>query len=313
MSNRRTGFQSPPDESVGQYIRRVQKYPLLTAEQEKSLAQKFVADGDRAASHALVSSHLRLVAKIAMGYRGYGLPVDELISQGNLGLMQAVDRFDPERGYRLSTYAMWWIRAAIQEYIVHSWSLVKMGTTSEQKKLFFNLRRIKRQIKAVEEGDLDPENVSEIAMRLKVPESEVVNMNRRLAGMDASLNAPLRDESESEWQDWLVDDGDDQEARLADTQERAEQRQMLGTALEGLSARERDIVSERHLSERPMTLEALSRRYGISRERVRQIEVGALAKLKKAVHKAARKRGSGSLPGPSGGGAAGSPRHACAA
>ncbi|TVR97245.1 MAG: RNA polymerase sigma factor RpoH [Rhodospirillales bacterium] len=300
MSNRRWTFQSPPDESVGSYIRRVQKFPLLTAEQELMLAKRFAANGDKDAAHALVSSHLRLVAKIAMGYRGYGLPVDELISQGNLGLMQAVDRFDPERGYRLATYAMWWIRAAIQEYIVHSWSLVKMGTTSEQKKLFFNLRRIKRQIQAVEEGDLHPENVTEIATRLKVPEAEVVSMNRRLAGSDASLNAPLRDESESEWQDWLMDETEDQEARLAATQERDEQRRMLGSAMGALSARERDIVSERHLNESPMTLEALSRRYGISRERVRQIEVGALAKLKKAVHKESRRGAFPATRGPDG-------------
>jgi RNA polymerase sigma-32 factor len=223
-----------------------------------------------------------------MGYRGYGLPVDELISQGNVGLMQAVERFDPQRGFRLATYAMWWIRAAMQEYIVHSWSLVKIGTTSEQKKLFFNLRRVKQQIEAIEEGDLPPQAVTRIADMLNVPETEVVNMNRRLAAADASLNAPLRGEGETEWQDWLIDEGDGQEAKLAAVEELSYRRELLDDAMRFLSERERDIVSQRHLNDKPVTLEQLSRSYGISRERVRQIEVSALAKLKKNVTRVAR-------------------------
>jgi RNA polymerase sigma-32 factor len=260
---------------------------MLGAEQERELAEKSAA-GDLNATHLLVNSHLRLVVKIAMGYRGYGLPVDELVSQGNIGLMQAVERFDPQRGFRLATYAMWWIRAAMQEYIVHSWSLVKIGTTSEQKKLFFNLRRVKQKIEAIEEGDLPPQTVTRIADMLNVPETEVVNMNRRLAAADASLNAPLRGEGETEWQDWLIDEGDGQEAKLAAVEELSYRRELLDDAMRFLSERERDIVSQRHLNDKPVTLEQLSRSYGISRERVRQIEVGALAKLKKNMTRVAR-------------------------
>lgn len=290
MANNRIYHEVGQQESLSKYIRRVQKYPLLKAEQERDLALRWVDSKDINAAHQLVNSHLRLVVKIAMGYRGYGLPVDELISQGNVGLMQAVERFDPHRGFRLATYAMWWIRAAMQEYIVHSWSLVKMGTTSEQKKLFFNLRRVKQQIEVLEEGELHPQNVSRIASILNVPETEVLNMNRRLAAADASLNAPLRDESESEWQDWLVDEAEGQEATLAASEELSYRRGLLGDALETLSERERDIVAQRHLSDKPVTLEQLSRSYGISRERVRQIEAGALAKLKKNVIRGVRKR-----------------------
>ena len=290
MANNRTYHEVGQQESLSKYIRRIQRYPLLEAEQERDLALRWVEGKDLDAAHQLVNSHLRLVVKIAMGYRGYGLPVDELISQGNVGLMQAIERFDPHRGFRLATYAMWWIRAAMQEYIVHSWSLVKMGTTSEQKKLFFNLRRVKQQIEVLEEGELRPENVSRIATMLNVPETEVLNMNRRLAATDASLNAPLRDEGESEWQDWLVDEGEGQEAKLAASEELSYRRGLLGDALETLSERERDIVSQRHLSDKPVTLEHLSRSYGISRERVRQIEAGALAKLKKSVTRVVRKR-----------------------
>jgi RNA polymerase sigma-32 factor len=290
MANSRALHEVGQQESLSKYIRRIQRYPLLRPEQERDLALSWVESGNLGAAHELVNSHLRLVVKIAMGYRGYGLPVDELISQGNVGLMQAVERFDPHRGFRLATYAMWWIRAAMQEYIVHSWSLVKMGTTSEQKKLFFNLRRVKQQIEALEEGDLQPQSVSRIAEMLDVPETEVVNMNRRLAAADASLNAPLRGEGESEWQDWLVDEGQGQEAELAASEELSYRRALLGDALQTLSERERDIVSQRHLSEKPVTLEQLSRSYGISRERVRQIESGALAKLKKNVTRVARKR-----------------------
>ena len=276
------------DENISRYIRRVQKYPLLSVEEEQRLARRLVEHGDEDCAHALVNSHLRLVVKIAMGYRGYSMPVDELIAQGNLGLMQAVQRFDPSRGFRLATYAMWWIRAAIQEYIVHSWSLVKMGTTSEQKKLFFNLRRLKNEIQAIEEGDLYPENVESISKRLNVAQSEVISMNRRLSSVDASLNAPLRGESESEWQDWLVDDSDGQEAKVAEEEEIAYRRRLLSLAMDGLSERERDIVEARHMHETAMTLEQLSQRYGISRERVRQIEVGALAKIKRDVSRSSR-------------------------
>ncbi len=285
----RSRYNYGSEEGLGKYMRQIQKFPLLKPEEEVALARRWVQDRDQKSAHRLVNSHLRLVAKIAMGYRGYGLPVDELIAQGNLGLMQAVERFDPERGFRLATYAMWWIRAAIQEYVVHSWSLVKMGTTSEQKKLFFNLRRLKAQIQALEDGDLYPENVEQIAESLGVPEQEVVQMNRRLAAADASLNSPLKTESETEWQDWLVDESEGQEHGLAEHEEAVRRKQLLAGALEHLSARERDIVSQRHLRDKPVTLEQLSVSYGISRERVRQIEVGALAKLKKSVSRAMRR------------------------
>jgi RNA polymerase sigma-32 factor len=276
-----------PEGNLARYLQEIRKFPMLTNEEEYMLAKRWREHGDSEAAHRLVTSHLRLVAKIAMGYRGYGLPVGELISEGNVGMMQAVKRFDPDRGFRLATYAMWWIRASIQEYILHSWSLVKMGTTEAQKKLFFNLRRLKGQLQAIEEGDLSPENVKKIANRLDVPESEVVNMNRRLAAGDHSLNAPLRAEGEGEWQDWLVDERDDQETTLAEREELEARRKMLGTALDTLSKRERHILTQRRLRDDPMTLEDLSQEYGISRERVRQIEVRAFEKLQKSMRNAA--------------------------
>jgi len=271
------------DSDASSFIRRVVKEPMLTADEELALARRWAEHGDIEASDRLVTSHLRLVVKIAMGYRGYGLPVDDLISQGNVGLMQSVQRFDPDRGFRLSTYAMWWIRAAIQEYIINTWSMVKMGTTADQKKLFFNLRRIKMQLQALEDGDLTPENTRRIATSLNVPEGAVTDMNRRLAGSDPSLNAPIRAEGESQWQDFLVDDGDNQEERLEARQEGGFQRKLVAGAMQHLTEREREIVAARHFVDSPATLEVLGRRFGVSRERVRQIEVGALGKLKRAV------------------------------
>ena len=269
------------------YLEEIRKFPMLEPQQEYMLAKSWREHGDRDAAHQLVTSHLRLVARIAMGYRGYGLPIGEVISEGNVGLMQAVKRFDPDKGFRLATYAMWWIRAAIQEYILRSWSLVKMGTTAAQKKLFFNLRKIKGQLKALEEGDLRPDQVKRIATQLGVTEEDVVSMNRRLAG-DSSLNAPVRNDSESgEWQDWLVDDTMDQETALAESEERDQRRGMLNQALEGLNARERRVFEARRLAEEPLTLEELSAEFGVSRERIRQIEVRAFEKVQKAVQKAA--------------------------
>ena len=264
---------------LSRYLAEIRKFPLLDPQEEYMLAKHWREHEDTEAAHKLVTSHLRLVAKIAMGYRGYGLPINEVIAEGNIGLMQAVKRFEPERGFRLATYAMWWIRAAIQEYILRSWSLVKLGTTAAQKKLFFNLRRVKGQIEALEEGDLRPEQVKDIAHRLSVPEEEVINMNRRLASPDSSLNTPLGAESDSEWQDWLQDDSVDQETQLAESEELQERRTLLSTALEELTPRERDILEARRLRDDPMTLEDLSVKYGISRERVRQIEVRAFEKL----------------------------------
>ncbi|HTC17600.1 MAG TPA: RNA polymerase sigma factor RpoH [Stellaceae bacterium] len=269
--------------NLSRYLQEIRKFPMLQPEQEYMLAKRWREHGDRDAAHKLVTSHLRLVAKIAMGYRGYGLPLSELISEGNVGMMQAVKRFDPDRGFRLATYAMWWIRAAIQEYVLHSWSLVKMGTTAAQKKLFFNLRKIKGQLQAIDEGDLSPENVHKIATELGVPEEDVVNMNRRLAAPDNSLNAPLRSDSEGEWQDWLVDESPDQEDRLGERQELGLRRDLLREAMKLLTGRERDILVERRLKDEPATLEDLSEKYGISRERVRQIEVRAFEKLQKAI------------------------------
>ena len=260
---------------------------MLEQEEEYTLAKDWREGGDVESAHKLVTSHLRLVAKIAMGYRGYGLPVSELISEGNVGMMQAVKRFDPERGFRLATYAMWWIRAAIQEYILHSWSLVKMGTTAAQKKLFFNLRKLKGQMQAIEEGDLHPEQVTHIASQLNVPEADVVSMNRRLAAPDNSLNAPLRIDGDGEWQDWLVDDTMDQETSLAEDEELSKRRALLVAAMKSLNERERHILEERRLKDNPTTLEELSQEYGISRERVRQIEVRAFEKLQKAIRNAA--------------------------
>ncbi|MDM7946073.1 RNA polymerase sigma factor RpoH [Oceanibaculum nanhaiense] len=276
-----------PEGNLSRYLQDIRKFPMLTPESEFMLAKRWTEHQDVDAAHQMVTSHLRLVAKIAMGYRGYGLPVAELISEGNLGLMHAVKRFDPDRGFRLATYAMWWIRAAIQEYILHSWSLVKIGTTAAQKKLFFNLRKLKGKLNAIDEGDLSPENVTKIATALEVPEQDVVNMNRRLASPDHSLNAPLRVDGDGEWQDWLVDDSETQETMLAEHQEVSRRRKLLTQSMKVLNERERNILTQRRLSEDPMTLEDLSQEYGISRERVRQIEVRAFEKLQKAMKNAA--------------------------
>jgi RNA polymerase sigma-32 factor len=273
--------------NLARYLQEIRKFPMLQPEEEFMLAKAWKECGDAEAAHRLVTSHLRLVAKIAMGYRGYGLPVAELISEGNVGMMQAVKRFDPDKGFRLATYAMWWIRAAIQEYILHSWSLVKMGTTAAQKKLFFNLRKLKGQMQAIDEGDLSPEHVTKIAQTLDVPEQDVVNMNRRLASPDHSLNAPLRADSEGEWQDWLVDESETAEVRLAEREELGKRQNLLKEAMKGLNDRERHILTERRLREDPTTLEDLSQHYGISRERVRQIEVRAFEKLQKSIRNAA--------------------------
>ena len=276
-----------PDSNLARYLQDIRKFPLLEPEEEYMLAKRWKEHEDQEAAAKMVNSHLRLVAKIAMGYRGYGLPLGEIISEGNVGLMQAVKRFEPEKGFRLATYAMWWIRASIQEYILRSWSLVKIGTTAAQKKLFFNLRRMKGEIKALEEGDLKKENLEKIATTLDVSEEEVINMNRRMSGPDSSLNAPLRADAEGEWQDWLVDDSDNQETILADQEEMNERRKMLLDAMEVLNERERKILAARRLQEDPQTLEELSQEYGISRERVRQIEVRAFEKLQKAMKSAA--------------------------
>lgn len=273
--------------NLQRYLDEIRKFPMLEPTEEFMLAKNWREQGDRDSAHKLVTSHLRLVAKIAMGYRGYGLPVAELISEGNVGMMQAVKRFDPDRGFRLATYAMWWIRASIQEYILHSWSLVKMGTTAAQKKLFFNLRRMKAKLKALDDGDLAPEHVEHIATELKVPEQDVISMNRRLAGTDNSLNAPLKADGDGEWQDWLEDDSDSQEQVLAESQELTLRRQMLQDGLTTLNDRERKILVERRLTEDPKTLEDLSKEFGVSRERVRQIEVRAFEKLQKAMKNAA--------------------------
>ena len=276
------------ESGLNRYLAEIRRFPMLEPEQEYMLAKRWAEHQDTKAAHQLVTSHLRLVAKIAMGYRGYGLPVSELISEGNIGLMQGVKKFDPEKGFRLATYAMWWIRASIQEFILRSWSLVKIGTTAAQKKLFFNLRRIKGQINALEEGDLKPEIVTKIATDLGVSEEEVVNMNRRMAmGGDTSLNAPLREEGEGEWQDWLTDEGPIQDEIVAEAEERDIRHNLLTQAMAELNERERHILTQRRLQEEPQTLEELSQHYGISRERVRQIEVRAFEKLQRAMHKAA--------------------------
>jgi RNA polymerase sigma-32 factor len=276
-----------PETSLTRYLQQIRAYPMLTQDDEYMLANRWLEHEDVDAAGQLVTSHLRLVAKIAMGYRGYGLPVSELISEGNVGMMQAVKRFDPEKGFRLATYAMWWIRASIQEYILHSWSLVKMGTTAAQKKLFFNLRKIKGQLKAIDDGDLHPDTVTTIATKLGVPEKDVVSMNRRMAAPDGSLNAPLRIDGDGEWMDWLVDDTPDQEYMLGESQELDQRRLWMADAMSGLNEREQHILTERRLSEEPQTLEDLSTHYGISRERVRQIEVRAFEKLQKAMRSSA--------------------------
>jgi RNA polymerase sigma-32 factor len=269
--------------SLSRYLEEIRRFPMLEPEEEFMLAKRWQEQGDSEAAHRLVTSHLRLVAKIAMGYRGYGLPLNEIISEGNVGLMQAVKRFDPDRGFRLATYAMWWIRAAIQEYILHSWSLVKMGTTAAQKKLFFNLRKLKGQMQAIDEGDLAPETVKAIAERLDVTENEVIEMNRRLEGGDRSLNVPLRVDSDTDWQDWLVDEAASQETNLAESDEFDHRMSLLHRAMTVLNERERHILTERRLKDEPTTLEELSGEYGISRERVRQIEVRAFEKLQRAI------------------------------
>ncbi len=270
------------DSGLTRYMEEIRRFPMLAPQEEYTLAKRWREHADTEAAHRLVTSHLRLVAKIAMGYRGYGLPIGEVISEGNIGLMQAVKRFEPEKGFRLATYAMWWIRASIQEYILRSWSLVKMGTTANQKKLFFNLRKAKSQISALDEGDLKPHQLDTIATRLGVSKQEVVDMNRRLGG-DASLNAPLREEGEGEWQDWLIDDSASQESILVEFEETDNRRAALAQALTVLNARERRIFEARRLSEDPITLEDLSAEFGISRERVRQIEVRAFEKVQQAV------------------------------
>ncbi len=286
-----------PEQGLQRYLSEIRKFPMLEKQEEFMLAKSWQEHGDTRAAHKLVTSHLRLVAKIAMGYRGYGLPIGEVISEGNVGLMQAVKKFDPDKGFRLATYAMWWIRASIQEYILRSWSLVKMGTTAAQKKLFFNLRRLKGEMAALEEGDLKPEQVATIAHKLAVTDDEVISMNRRLSGGgDASLNAPIGGaggEGESEWMDWLADDKAEgtQETRLADSEEYSQRMELLNAAMSELNERERHIIKERRLRDEPATLEDLSKEYGVSRERVRQIEVRAFEKLQSAMKRQAAARG----------------------
>ncbi len=281
------------EQSLNRYLSEIRKFPILTAEQEYMLAKRYQEHEDPEAAAQLVSSHLRLVAKIAMGYRGYGLPVSDLISEGNVGLMQGVKKFEPDRGFRLATYAMWWIKASMQEFILRSWSLVKMGTTAAQKKLFFNLRRMKKQLEAYEDSDLRPEDVTKIATDLGVPEQEVINMNRRMMmGGDASLNVSLRgdEEGSGQWQDWLADDRPLQDETVADAEESQMRMAMLGEAMESLNERERHILTERRLTEKPQTLEELSQAYDVSRERIRQIEVRAFEKLQKAMQRIAGER-----------------------
>ena len=280
---------------LSRYLTEIRKFPLLTPEDEYMFAKRWKEHEDPEAARRLVTSHLRLVAKIAMGYRGYGLPVSEIVSEGNVGLMQAVKRFDPDRGFRLATYAMWWIRASIQEYVLCSWSMVKMGTTAAQKKLFFNLRKAKNNIGAIEEGDLTPEHLATLSDQLGVTATEVTDMNRRLSGGDASLNAPLRSDGESEWQDWLADDTADQETLLAEREEMGNRHALLTGAMKDLTDRERDIIQARRLKDEPATLEELSQKYGVSRERVRQIEVRAFEKLQRGMKAAMN---TAALPAP---------------
>jgi RNA polymerase sigma-32 factor len=282
-----------PEQGLNRYLQEIRKFPLLEPEQEYMLAKRWADHQDSGAAHQLVTSHLRLAAKIAMGYRGYGLPQAEVISEANVGLMQAVKRFDPERGFRLATYAMWWIRASIQEYILRSWSLVKLGTTSAQKKLFFNLRKAKAKVGALEEGDLRPETVAKIAKDLSVSETDVIDMNRRLAGADASLNATVGSDGDSstQWQDWLEDEDSDQAEAFADRNEFEARHALLTQAITVLNDRERDVLMKRRLSDEPMTLEDLSSEYGVSRERIRQIEVRAFEKLQEKIRSLARAKG----------------------
>ena len=285
----------PGEAGLSRYLTEIRKFPLLTPEDEYMFAKRWKEHEDPEAARRLVTSHLRLVAKIAMGYRGYGLPVSEIVSEGNVGLMQAVKRFDPDRGFRLATYAMWWIRASIQEYVLRSWSMVKMGTTAAQKKLFFNLRKAKNNIGAIEEGDLTPEHLATLTDQLGVTATELTDMNRRLSGGDASLNAPLRSDGESEWQDWLADDTADQETRLAEREEMGNRHALLTGAMKDLTDRERDIIQARRLQDEPATLEELSQKYGVSRERVRQIEERAFEKLQRGMKAAMN---TAALPAP---------------
>lgn len=289
-----TNLPAPsPEQGLNRYLQEIRKFPMLEPEEEYMLAKRWVDHEDTDAAHKMVTSHLRLAAKIAMGYRGYGLPQAEVISEANVGLMQAVKRFDPEKGFRLATYAMWWIRASIQEYILRSWSLVKLGTTSAQKKLFFNLRKAKARIGALEDGDLRPENVARIAHDLNVTEDEVISMNRRMSGGDASLNAMVGSEGEgaTEWQDWLEDESADQAGDFAERDELETRRELLAEAMGVLNDREKDILMRRKLEEKPVTLEDLSEVYGVSRERIRQIEVRAFEKIQKAMRELAKERG----------------------
>jgi len=274
--------------SLSSYLNEIKKFPMLTAEEEYMLAKSWRDRGDLKSAHKLVTSHLRLVAKIAMGYRGYGLPVSELVSEGNIGLMQAVKKFDPEKGFRLATYAMWWIKASMQEYVLRSWSLVKMGTTTAQKKLFFNLKKLKNQLSASSSGDLKPEHVNEISERLNVKKEEVVSMNRRMFGKEKSLNAPIKDEDGSEWQDWIVDESMDQELKITKEQEFSQRKKLMDDSISILNPREKEILIARKLSENVATLEELSKKYKVSRERIRQIETSAFEKLQKAMLNAAK-------------------------
>ena len=289
----KTNISNLPSPSVGGlslYLAQIKKFHMLDAEEEYMLAKSWKESGNLKAAHKLVTSHLRLVAKIAMGYRGYGLPVNELISEGNIGLMQAVKKFDPEKGFRLTTYAMWWIKAAIQEYVLRSWSLVKMGTTTAQKKLFFNLKKLKNQIAPGQEGDMKDEQVAEISKRLSVDSKEVINMNRRMMGKEKSLNDPIKAGETDEWQDWLVDDSLDQELIVSQKQEYNDKKELLKDAIKILNTREKEIIEERRLSENPKTLDELSKRYKISRERIRQIETKAFEKLQKSMINASKSK-----------------------
>ena len=291
--NEKSQISNLPIPSVGGlsiYLAQIKKFPMLDAEEEYMLAKNWRENGNLKAAHKLVTSHLRLVAKIAMGYRGYGLPVNELISEGNLGLMQAVKKFDPDKGFRLATYAMWWIKAAIQEYVLRSWSLVKMGTTTAQKKLFFNLKKLKNQIAPGQDGDLRDEHVDEISKRLDVDSREVINMNRRMMGQEKSLNDPIKSGETDEWQDWLVDDSLDQELLISQKQEYDDKKELLDSAMQILNDREKEIISARRLSETPKTLEELSKKFKISRERIRQIETKAFEKLQKSMINASKSK-----------------------
>ncbi len=289
-SNQISNFPTPSVGGLSVYLAQIKKFPMLDAEEEYMLAKNWKENGNLQSAHKLVTSHLRLVAKIAMGYRGYGLPVNELISEGNIGLMQAVKKFDPDKGFRLATYAMWWIKAAIQEYVLRSWSLVKMGTTTAQKKLFFNLKKLKNQIAPNQEGDLKEDQVKEISKRLDVDSNEVINMNRRMMGQEKSLNDPIKNGETDEWQDWLVDDTLDQELIFSQKQEYDDKKELLVSAMKILNDREKEIINARRLSENPITLEKLSKKYKISRERIRQIETKAFEKLQKSMINASKSK-----------------------